>query len=80
MSPVVDVLLLMRMEKSCAEKSKSLYMLKVRNIVVYGVNLIHSAKSLAEKVSNKDVQICLTELESGFSVVVYPTYVAKLRR
>lgn len=56
-------------------------MFKVRNIVGYRVNLIHSEeKSLAEKVSNKDVQICLTELESGFSVVVYPIYVAKISR
>lgn len=68
-SPAVDGLFLMGKEKNCkGEKVKSLFMLfKARNIVVYGENLIHSAeKCLSEKVSNKDVQMCLNELESGF--------------
>lgn len=54
-------------------------MFRARNIVVYWENLIHSAeKCLCEKVSNKDVQMCLNELQSGFSWVVCLTYVAKI--
>lgn len=63
------------------KKSKFLFVFKVRNIVVYRVNLIRSVeKSLAEKVPSKDVQNCLTELESGFSLAVYPIYTAQIRR
>lgn len=65
-------------EKNWGGKGKSLFMFKVRNIV-YRENLIHSVeKCLSEKVSNKDVQMCLNELESGFFWVVCPAYVAKI--
>lgn len=75
---VPHVLLLTRMEDSCGEESKSMCILKVRNIVVDRGSLIHSVeKALIEKVSNKDVRICLSESDSGFSAVFYSTWVAR---
>lgn len=68
----------MRMGDSCEEESKSMCMLKVINIVVDRGSLIHSVeKALIEKVSNKDVQICLNESDRGFSPVFCSTYMAR---
>lgn len=55
------------LETRVGEEHKSMFVSEVRNITSYGWSLIHSVeKSLTEKVSNKDVQSCLTESERGF--------------